>query len=67
MTERELAESAPRDGTGMIERINELESLGRIDHATWCNALRYECGDYDPLHHGLCRAAWMRCTEGFTP
>lgn len=32
-----------------------------IDHATWCNALRYDEGDY--RDHRLCRNAWLLCAR----
>lgn len=41
------------------DAVNWLYDSNKIDHATWCNALRYIEGDYKD--HKLCRIAYRRC------
>ena len=42
-------------------KICDLKYEGEIDHATFCNAVHYINGDYEPRNHTLCRNAFKRC------
>lgn len=50
-----------KSGDNIRAAIHALYERDLIDHATWCNALRYLDGDY--RNHNLCRTAFMRCMK----
>lgn len=49
------------DLDGLKGKFGDLAYDGDIDHATWCNALRYIDGEYELRNHTLCRNAFKRC------